>query len=254
MRVFQYNLLYNQLPPRENAFLENNDVIIPSGVTFPQYLDDDIRLTFNLGKSDLYLDPLHSSYHLQFQMVLSDGEAFPGGGLMGVLANFLYTSISRVEIWANGQVLKTYNNFPFIIQPVMLCELDKNYIDTVLGPTAAFWRDEAPANDQTFQSNRGLAKRRELCQGSRKVPLEGQILFVPFFQTENLLPMHCNWQIVITMVKRDFGVLYTNKPIKPPPDEPEYAKYKVELQNAYLTINHVKLSEVGERQVQAQID
>ena len=244
------SISYSSLPPKESAFLENNDVTVYSNVTFPKDLDDSLRLTFNLGNEELYMDPLYSSFYLQFRVLTDEGKVFQPNALMGVICNPLYTMIQTCEIWANNRILRTYNNFPFIIQPTMLCQLDKNYIDSVLARTTGFYRDTNPANDRMFDANKGLLLRREMCQGSKKVGLQGRLLFVPFFQTENLIPLNCSWKIVLTMTKNDFAVLYSSIPVPP---ATKLQKYKIEIENAFLSLNRLKLSPHGESQIRNQI-
>ena len=135
------SIAYNELPSRESAILETSDVIIPANVKFPVYLNDDVEMTFQFGKSDLYMDPLNSSFYLQFRVVKDNGDIFPPNADMAVISNFLYTSIQSCQIWSGGRIVKHYHQLPFILQPVMLTELDKNYIDTVLGLTTAFWME-----------------------------------------------------------------------------------------------------------------
>ena len=70
---------------------------------------------------------------------------------------------------------------------------------------------------------------------------------------ENLIPLAADFTIKLVMCKANFGVLYTSNPVEPPPAKPTFKKYKIQLENAYITLSRKRLSEAGQRQIASQI-
>ena len=89
----------------------------------------------------------------------------------------------------------------------------------------------------------GLAYRRRLFQLSKSADFMGR-LFLPAFTTTSLIPGNCNWELHLTLCKNSFLLVQSSL---------DNNKYIIQLEKADLHLNRVRLSEAGQRTVEAQM-
>ncbi len=111
----------------------------------------------------------------------------------------------------------------------MLLNYNKTYLDEVLKSTCCFIQDSAPANDPTFQANRGLDYRCRITQKSKIIDMMAKP-FIPPFETTKLVPASARWQFDLTLNSSNFCLKYAEGP------------FKLQLVKAELLITRLELS------------
>ncbi len=136
-----------------------------------------------------------------------------------------------MQIWSAGRIIATYNQYPYIAHPVMLLNYNKTYMDEVLKSICLFTPDTSPANDPTFQANRGLDYRRRITQQSKIINMMAK-LFIPPFETTKLIPATARWQFDLTLNPSNFSLKYADG----------QGTFKLQLLKAELVITRLELS------------
>ncbi len=136
-----------------------------------------------------------------------------------------------MQIWNAGRVICTYNQYPYIVHPIMLLNFNKTYMDEVMKSIAAFAPDTFPANDPTFLANRGLDYRQRIAQKSNVIDMRAKP-FIPPFETTKLIPSSTRWEFDLTLNSSQFCLKHgdANNP------------YKLQLLKAEMIITRLELS------------
>ena len=140
------SLNFSEPKSKENAFLENIDITIPANVTLPVQIENSIVLKYAIGSSPLFIDPLQMFDRVQMRILKykkDTGEYVPVGKneLVATVVAPLYTMISKMELWANGRLVGSWNNYNYICFIIMMLFYDKGYIKSVLQTQSAFLLD-----------------------------------------------------------------------------------------------------------------
>ena len=88
----------------------------------------------------------------------ADGSKLKKAYNMFVIANILHSMINRIELWANGRVIKNLFLYAYMAHSQMLLFCDRGYIDNVLKTLTGFAKDVGDAED-TSALNPGASYR-----------------------------------------------------------------------------------------------
>ena len=140
------SLDFSEAKNQESAFLENIDVIIPSNVSLPVTIDNNIILKYAISSSPLFINPLQMFHHVQLRILkwkADTGTYVPidKGALVAPVVAPLYTMVSKLDLWANGCLVGSWNNYNYICFIIMMLFYDLGYIKSVLQTQSAFSLD-----------------------------------------------------------------------------------------------------------------
>ena len=139
------SLTYTEPVDKENAFLENFDVVIPCNISLPTKISNNVVLKYTIPASPLFIDPLQIFFRTELQIMKIDEKGAlqpiePNTLVASVIAP-LYTMIDKLELFSQGRLVASWNNYGYICFITMLLFYDLSYLKTVLQTQAAFSLD-----------------------------------------------------------------------------------------------------------------
>ncbi len=225
-------LNYSEVPAVDKTFASNSTAIIPSSRAFPLDISNNVQLKFPIPATPAYFDPGRLYFRMQVQAQTVDPSK-KVGEKVAVIAGFGYTMWDKLRLTAHGKVIKEWNYSAYAAHVGTICNMDSNYISTVLASTSAFSIDTTPVNDATFEANQGLAARARLVARNRKLDMYTHP-FIPCFMTQHLLPCNAGWTIEGTLNTNDFSIIY---------DDSDKVARKLVLLRAELWVSMVELEQ-----------
>ncbi len=229
-------LNYGSLPANDKTFVSNSTTIVPCSRALPLDVSNNVQLKFPIPATPLFLDPSRLYFHLQVQAQNADDPAKKEAiEKTSVICGLGYTIWDKLKLSAQGKLVRQWSYNAYASHVGVVCNLDADYIESVLGPTSAFYVDTEPANDETFFANQGQLARTRLMANGRILDMVSRP-FIPPFLTQKLIPCAAGWEIDGTLNSNEFCLIYDKT-------EDAQLKQKLVLLKAELCIATVDLEQ-----------
>jgi hypothetical protein len=99
---------FNSQPVIDETFFQNVTETLTSPKNFPVDLSDSLTFGFAIPNSELFLDPLSLNMHLRLSIRLKDDKKLTDTQYSAFICGILFTMFKKIEIWANGTIVKVY--------------------------------------------------------------------------------------------------------------------------------------------------
>ena len=182
--------------------------------------------------------------------------------MVSLITGFSSTAFRRVELWANGKLVKEWTNYTYMAFIAYVTNFNATYLKTVLKRIGAWALDTNDGDDPTMLANKGalicisvinmfnlwtflgLVIRRQLIQQSRLCDMMSRA-FVPAFTTNRLIPGASNFRLIFNCHKLDYSLIVKNTETK---------AFRMKLMDAFLHVNYIELTSIGLSTVQRYLN